>query len=260
MNAYEKHTIDLDNGRRVEIAYSTRAAGPMNAVAQEDYFSPVEGPHKAGNNERRANRAQFFKDALRLTDTMVAIPKLEHGARVLYTSQHNDHFEDLKGDGLVTEAFGLGLGVFAADCAAVVLAAPIGEKNAVLCVLHAGWRGIAAGIIENGIALMRRMGARTSEIQGWIGPAVQSCCYEVGPDTLSALFPGQTFLGHKFISLPDIIAERAFAAGIKGEKNIIVDECTKCELDLGRRHVYYSRRREGSADPTNNHMTVAVIR
>ena len=89
-----------------------------------------------------------------------------------------------EGDALVGASAGVILTIRTADCVPVLLVAP--HVRAVAAV-HAGWRGMAAGVIANAIAALHaRYGAGPSEIRAGIGPAIGACCYEFGAEHLSA--------------------------------------------------------------------------
>jgi purine-nucleoside/S-methyl-5'-thioadenosine phosphorylase / adenosine deaminase len=84
-------------------------------------------------------------------------------------------------DGLITVVPGLPLYVAAADCAAVLLYAP-GPTPAV-AVLHAGWRGLAAGVLSAGVAkLAEASGAESNAIMAGIAPCIGLNNFEVGPE------------------------------------------------------------------------------
>lgn len=78
-------------------------------------------------------------------------------------------------DGLFTASAALALAVVTADCVPVLLSA-----GGAVAALHAGWRGLAAGILERGVAALRERDS--GELRAWIGPAIGPCCYEVGWD------------------------------------------------------------------------------
>ena len=89
-----------------------------------------------------------------------------------------------EGDGLVTTDPGVLLAVLTADCAPVLLADPAAR---VVGAVHAGWRGLAAGVVEAGVAAMAGLGADPAHCVGLVGPAVGGCCYEVGPEVRDAV-------------------------------------------------------------------------
>jgi YfiH family protein len=93
-------------------------------------------------------------------------------------------------DALVTAESGLVLAALAADCVPVLLADPAGRAAA---AVHAGWRGLAAGVVEAAVAgFVRAGGDPAGRAVALVGPAVGPCCYEVGPeveDAVAARYP-----------------------------------------------------------------------
>ncbi|MGH8911868.1 MAG: polyphenol oxidase family protein [Acidimicrobiia bacterium] len=80
-----------------------------------------------------------------------------------------------EGDALVSTTPRLPLAIFTADCLGVVLAGP-----GTIAVAHAGWRGLAAGVLE---AATEAMAAeRAAPVSGYIGPGIGPCCFEVGEE------------------------------------------------------------------------------
>lgn len=84
-------------------------------------------------------------------------------------------------DASFTNRPGVVCAVMTADCLPVLLCDRAGS---VVGVAHAGWRGLAAGVLQNTIAAMRRAGA--GELQAWLGPAIGPAQYEVGADVVAA--------------------------------------------------------------------------
>jgi polyphenol oxidase len=99
-----------------------------------------------------------------------------------------------KADGQATNLTGLGVMVLTADCLPVIIASPRG-----VAAIHAGWRGLAAGVLEEGVRAVRELGGageeqgragepeNGGEIVAIIGPGAGPCCYEVGPEVHAAL-------------------------------------------------------------------------
>ena len=83
-------------------------------------------------------------------------------------------------DAVITRTAGIVLAVRVADCLPVLLA---NRAGTVLAMAHAGWRGLAAGVLENTVSAMRVPG---EEITAWIGPAIGAQAFEVGPDVVAA--------------------------------------------------------------------------
>ena len=83
-----------------------------------------------------------------------------------------------EGDGHVTRTAGLLLTVTLADCVPVFVADPV---HRAVALLHAGWRGTAAGVVERGLGVMAEaFGSGAEELFVHLGPAICGACYEVG--------------------------------------------------------------------------------
>ena len=136
----------------------------------------------------------------------------------------------LEADGQATALPGLGVMVLTADCLPVAL----GSAGAV-AMLHAGWRGLAAGVLEEGVRAMRDLQAG-DQIVAVIGPGAGVCCYEVGAEVHAALGGGHGAAGH--IDLHAIARERLLAAGVSRVRDLGI--CTICD------RAFFSHRREGA--------------
>jgi len=114
-------------------------------------------------------------------------------------------------DGHVTTERGVLLLVSVADCVPVYLCAPgVGA----LALLHAGWRGTAAGIVEAGIAMMAELGSDVADIVMHCGISICGSCYEVGPEVMSAV-TGRATSGPGHLDLRAAIGARARSAGVR---------------------------------------------
>ncbi|HEY2317775.1 MAG TPA: polyphenol oxidase family protein [Solirubrobacteraceae bacterium] len=100
-----------------------------------------------------------------------------HGAEVRrITHATSPARERPRVDGQATDRRDLALAALVADCLPIALAAP-GR----VAMLHAGWRGLATGMVAAGVAAMRALGAG-EELSAAIGPGAGPCCYEVGEE------------------------------------------------------------------------------
>ncbi len=98
-----------------------------------------------------------------------------HGATVLRVqAAPQEPFAPPEADGQATTAAGVGALVLTADCLPIAIAAP-----GAVAMVHAGWRGLAAGVIEAGVRAVRELGA-DGPLSAAIGPGAGACCYEVG--------------------------------------------------------------------------------
>ena len=140
-----------------------------------------------------------------------------------------------EGDGHLTRQPGLLLTVTLADCVPVFVADP---PHRAVALLHAGWRGTAAGVLEAGLAAMdRAFGSAPGNLFVHLGPAICGECYEVGPEVFEALGDAPP-PGPAPIDLRGAIRRRALAAGIRADRLTVNAECTLC--GDGR---YFSHRR-----------------
>ena len=130
---------------------------------------------------------RIFADAVGVdAERVISLPQV-HGTDVMpvteadagrgYTTLANG-----AGDGYVTEAAGLPLGVKSADCVPVLLEARVADGRVLaVSAVHAGWRGTAGGIVPHAVkALRERCG--DAEIYAAIGPCIGQCCFEVDRD------------------------------------------------------------------------------
>jgi polyphenol oxidase len=143
-------------------------------------------------------------------------------------------------DGLVTAEPGVVLAVLTADCAPVLLADP---AAGVVGAVHAGWRGLAAGVVEAGVAAMAELGADPAGCVGLVGPAVGGCFSEVGPEVREAVgarLPAALATTRDGRPALDPAAGAAQALGRAGVDRVrVAGECT---FDLEER--FFSHRRD----------------
>lgn len=145
-----------------------------------------------------------------------------HGKRILVHSADVSgwHIHD-DADGHLTTLTGNLLSVTIADCVPVYLTRRDGSAFA---LLHCGWRGVAAGLLEAALAKLSN-GAGSGGLVMHCGIAICGACYEVGPDVASAV-TGRTVAGHQQLDLRRQLALRASAAGV-GEVTVS-PWCTSC--------------------------------
>ena len=152
----------------VVVGFSDRSGGVSSGAFASLNLSTRAGDD-AGSVEE--NRARLMRAAGLATDSLVFLKQV-HGAAVVDASEAH---ADCEADAVIVTESGTTGGVLTADCVPVVV---LGEDG--LAVIHAGWRGLVAGAIEAGAARVGRPRA------AWVGPSIKACCYEVGPDVVSA--------------------------------------------------------------------------
>jgi polyphenol oxidase len=133
-------------------------------------------------------------------------------------------------DGHAIAATGLAAMVLTADCIPVALGA-----QGVVAALHAGWRGLAGGVLQEGVRAVRELGG-SGAIVAVVGPCAGPCCYEVGEE-VHAAFAGAHRDG-RLIDLRAIAHERLLEAGVA--EVLDAEACTICD------ERFFSYRREGA--------------
>jgi YfiH family protein len=133
-------------------------------------------------------------------------------------------------DGQATALAGVGTMALAADCLPVALGC-----QGVVAMIHAGWRGLAAGVLEEGVRALEELGGG-EEIIAIVGPCAGVCCYEAGPE-VHAAFNGAHRQG-SHLDLRAIAHERLLGSGVAQVRDVEV--CTICD------ERYFSHRREGA--------------
>lgn len=127
-------------------------------------------------------------------------------------------------DGHLTRLPGVLVTVSVADCVPVFVVDP-GRRA--ICLLHAGWRGTAAGIVEHGLRAVGN--AHPGELWVHCGPAICGDCYEVGPEVHAAINPGCEIPDAAApIDLRAAIVRRTTEAGVSPRQITFSAHCTRC--------------------------------
>jgi polyphenol oxidase len=208
--------------RGVLVAFSDRRGGVSAAPFDSLNLAARAGDDPAAvetNRRRIAAAAGFELDAL-------ALARQVHGIGVVAVSPGAAGVVG-RADGLIARVRGVVLGMLTADCAAVVVAGGSG-----VAVLHAGWRGLASGVIERGVAAVGPVWG------AWVGPSIRACCYEVGDEVAAAFARAELP-----VAAPrrvDVGGAAAFALRRAGIEDVALSaECTSCSPR------YFSYRRDG---------------
>ncbi len=173
------------------------------------FTGPSEGDMRADQEARRAAAVR-----LGIGERWATVDQV-HGGDVVVVDQPGSAGP---ADAVVTTVPGLPLAVFTADCLGVVLTAPD-----VVGVAHAGWRGVAAGVLESTLDVMTQHGR--GPVSAHIGPAIGPCCFEVGDD-VAGLFAGDERMTSWGTTSVDLVsAARRRLGGIE----VVSDgRCTAC--------------------------------
>ena len=216
-------TLELNGAQRAEIRFSERREGDFGDCSPEQRASLAEGPWT------------------RL--------RQQHGAAVVTVTAPGDA-DGAAADAAVTATSGAVLTVRTADCAPLALVATEG----IVAAVHAGWRGLAAGVVAEAAATVRRLGGR--ELRAYVGPCIHPECYEFGrrplEDLARRLGPGvvsQTAWGTPALDIPAAVRAALRLSGI--DHVIEADRCTSCEAES-----WYSHRARGE---TGRHVLATWI-
>jgi YfiH family protein len=214
-----------------EVTFTTRQGG----VSEGPYSSLNLGVLTADDPERVARNRQLVAEALGLDPSVVAMGWQVHGTEIEeWTGPPPvgcDGFQTpgaelSKVDGHTTNSPGLGLLVLVADCLPVALA-----SHDRVAMLHCGWRGLAGGIIERGVASFDDVPAAA------VGPGIGACCYEVGREVLDAFAAIPGVATGRMLDLRAVAEAKLRAVGVERVEH--VDLCTSCRSDL-----FFSHRRD----------------
>jgi polyphenol oxidase len=187
---------------------TTRAAGDFNLA--------IDGTG-AAERWHALHQALAIAGAPRL-----ASAKQVHGTRVLVHARPWDGWLRVDdADGHLVLAAGAAA-VTIADCVPVFLAHPSG----VVGIVHAGWRGVADGILQAGLRHFAAQGYPVDELEVHFGPAICGRCYEVGAEVYERL-TGWPTQRPRQVDLRALLAEQAAQFGVA--RWSASGECTKCD-------------------------------
>jgi YfiH family protein len=206
------------------VAFTTRVGGVSEPPYDSLNLTRGTGDNEAHVEENRRRACEL----LGLSYERLAFNRQVHSPTVHRATPGR---RGVPGDGLWTDEPDLPLLAMSADCLPIAVGVTEGRRR--LAVLHAGWRGLAEGVVEAGVAALG-----DAPKAAVIGPSIGPCCYEVGPE-VARLFE------------PDLVAERRLDLWTAAERALRragvqrverVDLCTRDHPEL-----FFSHRRDGLA-------------
>lgn len=202
--------------------------------------------HVVRQNRRKVLSTLGWKPEALLSPVQIHGNRVVTVTQALGTGSIGDTDLGLGGcDGLLTREKGLVLMIKVADCFPVFLYDPVAEA---IGLIHAGWRGIANGIITRAIEAMAvSFRCKPVHIAAGIGPGIGSCCFVVGEDVRVAFekhnqsnaFPQTNGDERFYCDLKKIIFAELLSCGLREERIRAADACTCCDEAL-----FYSHRRD----------------
>lgn len=168
-----------------------------------------------------------------------------HGADVVVVSRPGEH-AGAPVDAAVTTAPGCALVVRTADCVPVALLAAAGVG-----IVHAGWRGLAGGIIEEAVHVLGELGVAAATVRAEIGPCIRAGCYEFAGPELDAVAGryGDAVRATTMWGTPslDLVAGARVALGRAGVDAVdVLGGCTACDTRWFSHRARRDTARQGS--------------
>jgi len=174
-------------------------------------------------------------------------PRQVHGIDVAHAEPKGD--APGEADAIVSCVPGLCVAIVTADCVPILLA---DESVHVVAAVHAGWRGLARGVIPRAVAALRRELAARAPVRAVVGPCIGPCCYEIDQPVVAAMEPrfgnelggalrtrggGHALLDLAALARADLVREGLSAEAIGG----FPAACTRCDPER-----FHSYRRDGA--------------
>lgn len=190
-----------------------------------------------GNGNGAKNRDKFFIQN-KINGEKVFAAEMVHGNGVAIVDEKSPQI--IAGtDALVTKGK-LFLAVTVADCVPVYF---YDEKNKIVGLAHAGWRGIAGGIIKNTLDKIIQLGGEQGGTKVTLGPGIRKCHFEIKKDIVDNFKKYLQFIISKgdklFVDIFGIIKEQLLNLGIKEINIFDSEECT-----FENKKQYFSYRRD----------------
>jgi polyphenol oxidase len=224
--------IRWDTSGPYTVVFSTRVGGVSEGPYESLNLGIFTGddPDRVVENRRRlAGEAQIDPERARMAWQ-------RHGPEVRRASQEGilaPGTQHEPCDGWWSDEPGQGMMLVTADCLPVAIAGADGDSPA-LAILHVGWRGLLAGIVQNGVQELGK-----DALAAAIGPGIGPCCYEVGDDVAA---PFEAQFGAEVLNDGRLDLWRAAElalnrAGVGDVER--TDLCTFCHPEL-----FFSHRRD----------------
>ncbi len=221
---------------RVQAVATTRLGG----VSVGPYASLNLGDHVSDDPSAVRRNRDLLRAELALPREPVWLQQV-HGTVIVEATGTGDR---VTADASWTSTRGVVCAVLTADCLPVLFC---NREGTHVAAAHAGWRGLAAGVLETTVAALVSAGAPPGSLLAWLGPAIGPASYEVGadvrdaflradPDAEAAFRPNRP--GHWLLDLYAAARQRLDRAGVTTVTG--GDHCTFVERDR-----FFSHRRDG---------------
>lgn len=206
----------------VKVAFTCRHGG----VSRGPYASLNLSGSVGDDKDAVARNRMLVEEACGFAPDSITLLKQVHEATVVEVPAGSCGVIG-EGDALITDG-GATVGVLTADCVPVLLA---GRER--VAAVHAGWRGLVAGVIEAALAKVEPV------VAAWVGPSIRACCYEVGDDVRDAFrAAGLPGVGRTTVDPVEAAVAVLCRSGV--DEVVTSDHCTSCD------DRFFSYRRDGT--------------
>lgn len=178
---------------RVQACFTSRQGGVSDGV-----FAGLNlGAHVDDDPQRVAENRRQLRAQLQLTQEPIWLTQV-HGTKVYPVREAAEAQPAIppQADAAVTRLSGVPLTVMTADCLPVLFC---DDDASVVAAAHAGWRGLAAGVLENTV---REMGVPPHRLRAWLGPAIGAEAFEVGDEVRAAFVADDAGAAAAFVARP----------------------------------------------------------
>ncbi len=218
--------------RRVRAITTTRAGGASRGAFESFNLGAHVGDDAlAVAHNRRELRRYLPAEPLWMRQV--------HGVRVI---DAESTFAEIEADGAVPRSARRVLAVLTADCLPVLLC---DEAGTVAGIAHAGWRGLAAGVIESVVAAMR---VAPERVLAYIGPGIGAAAYEVGPEVREAFLAQRADAAQAFTARAGgkFLADLALLARQRLRRIGVTRVLASAHCTYADRENFFSFRRDGA--------------
>lgn len=225
--------------------FTTRHEG----VSRPPYNSLNLGMNTQDQQSNVEGNRSLLARAFGVNQEALVTPRQVHGSDILVINEPNDdfsHFLTVEGDAVITNQPNVMIGVCVADCAPILIC---DSEKKVIAVVHAGWKGTAAGLVSKAVAGMQaEFGSDPAALQAAIGPCIQKCCYEVDEPVRQAFQKGGIpwdacaelkSPGKWQLDLGAANRELLLLAGLPADAVQLSEQCVCCHSEQ-----YFSYRRD----------------
>lgn len=230
--------------------FTTRLGG----VSEGCFESLNLGENRGDKPQSVLENYRIVREAMQIEGKPLCFTKQVHKTevRIVTSADAREPFDPFlyEADGIVSNEQGLSLICFSADCVPVLLCDPVAH---VAGAIHCGWRSTVADILGAAVEKMGMLGASPANIHAAIGPGIELCCFETGPEVAEGvrrLLGGDASEGTYFsvpgtgkfmVDLKETDHRRLMQLGLAEENISVSDECTSCNSDK-----YWSHRKTGA--------------